>query len=153
MTAGSKAGALGGSVAGAGRAEAGGGDQVSAGPPVAPAEVVEGRAEEVAHDPRRREAYDLAVPRAVAPLPVLLEYSLPFLCLGGHLAAAKGSAATSELSHSQRALRELGGELLPSLELRPPGGLAQSIVVVRKVAPTPARYPRRAGIPAKRPLL
>jgi 16S rRNA (guanine527-N7)-methyltransferase len=116
-------------------------------------EVIEARAEDAGRDRALRENFDVAIARAVAPAPVLLEYCLPFLRLGGHLAATKGSAAVRELDSSGRALALLGGELLPSLVLEPPGGVRQTVVLVRKVAPTPPGYPRRAGIPAKRPLL
>jgi 16S rRNA (guanine527-N7)-methyltransferase len=114
--------------------------------------VVEGRAEEWAHDEAHRGAYDLVVARAVAALPVLLEYCVPFLRVGGALAAAKGSAAQSELDASQAALRELGAALEDVVPLVLPGLPPQRVVVVRKVAETPARYPRRTGIPSKRPI-
>jgi len=116
-------------------------------------EVVTARAEEEAHRANRRETYDLVVARAVAPLPVLLELALPFLRLGGYLAASKGSAARREVAASARALAVLGGEVLSMAALHVPGARVQpTLVLVRKVAPTPPAYPRRAGIPAKRPL-
>jgi 16S rRNA (guanine527-N7)-methyltransferase len=115
--------------------------------------VVNGRAEEVAHDPDHREAYDLALARAVAPLPVLVELALPFLRLGGALAAPKGSAARREVKEAAAALRACGGLLesvrplaVPFTETPP------TLVIVRKVSDTPQRFPRRPGIPAKRPL-
>lgn len=115
-------------------------------------EVLEGRAETWAREEAHREGYDLALARAVAPLPVLLEYALPFLRVGGWLAAPKGSAAPREVRDSGLALRELGGEISYSGSFRPPFGPAQTLILVRKVHPTPGRYPRRAGIPSKRPL-
>ncbi len=115
--------------------------------------VIEGRAETVAHDPGQRGRYDLVLARAVAPLPVLLELALPLLAVGGHLAAIKGSGAAAELATAGKALDTLGGEVLTTLPLVAPAGPALTIVLVRKVAETPARYPRRAGLPAKRPLL
>jgi 16S rRNA (guanine527-N7)-methyltransferase len=115
-------------------------------------EVIEGRAEDVAHDPAHRATYDLVVARAVAPLPVLLEYSLPFLRVGGHLAASKGSAALREIDASAAALESLGGRLYDAPVFEPPQGLRKTVALVEKVAPTPERYPRRAGIPAKRPI-
>ena len=116
-------------------------------------DVVEGRAEELAHDSRHRATYDLVVARAVAPLPVLLEYCLPFLRVGGTLAASKGSAAQSELAASQKALAELGGAVEAVLPFEPPGLPPQTVILVRKVAQTPEPYPRRSGIPSKRPLV
>jgi 16S rRNA (guanine527-N7)-methyltransferase len=116
-------------------------------------EVLTGRAEEVARQADRREAYDLVVARAVAPLPTLVELALPLLRLGGVLAAPKGSGAPQEVARSARALGLLGGELLSSAPLTVPGAQRQPwLVLVRKVAPSPEAYPRRPGIPAKRPL-
>lgn len=115
--------------------------------------VVEGRAEEIARDPAHREAYPLALARAVAPLRVLLEYALPFVEVGGALAAPKGSAAPRELREAAHALELLGGEVLSAERLElPVEGPAPTLVIVRKVAATPEGYPRRPGMPAKRPL-
>jgi 16S rRNA (guanine527-N7)-methyltransferase len=116
-------------------------------------EVLAGRAEEVARQADRRQAYELVVARAVAPLPTLLELALPFLRIGGVLAAPKGSGAPQEVTRSERALGLLGGELLSVAPLPVPGAARWPwLVLVRKVAPTPEVYPRRPGIPAKRPL-
>jgi 16S rRNA (guanine527-N7)-methyltransferase len=114
--------------------------------------VFEARTEEAGRDPAQRAAYDIVVARAVAPLPVLLEYALPFLKVGGHLAANKGSAAHSEVDASDTALRELGGEMEETLPFYPPEVAGQTLIIVRKVAETPERYPRRTGVPSKRPL-
>lgn len=115
--------------------------------------VVRGRAEEVAHDPDHREAYDLALARAVAPLPVLVELALPFLRLGGMLAAPKGSAARREVREAAAALRACGGLVEAVRPLAAPyAETPPTLVIVRKVSATPQRFPRRPGIPAKRPL-
>lgn len=115
--------------------------------------VVKGRAEEVAHDPAHREVYRLALARAVAPLRVLVELALPFLQIGGVLAAPKGSAAGREVAEAANALRKCGGEVVMVRQLPvPPDGPPPTLVLVRKVALTPAHLPRRPGIPAKRPL-
>jgi 16S rRNA (guanine527-N7)-methyltransferase len=111
--------------------------------------VVTGRAESAAHEPAHREAYDLALARAVASLPVLLELALPFLRLGGFLAAPKGSRAGQEVAAATAALQACGGRILVAERL-PDSPL--TLVLVEKVAPTPSAYPRRPGIPAKRPL-
>jgi len=115
--------------------------------------VVRARAEELAHDPAYRAAYPLALARAVAPLPVLVELALPFLRLGGYLATPKGSAAPREIQEAAAALKACGGrvELVRPLEAPGPGP-APTLVLVRKVAETPDCYPRRPGMPAKRPL-
>lgn len=111
------------------------------------------RAEDLAHDPTHRETYQLALARAVAPLPTLVELALPFLAVGGRLATPKGSGALDEVAASANALAECGGEVeaVESMAL-PWDGVAPTIVIVRKTASTPKRYPRRSGIPAKRPL-
>jgi 16S rRNA (guanine527-N7)-methyltransferase len=115
--------------------------------------VVHGRAEELAHNLAYRGAYRLALARTVAPLPVLLELTLPFLAIEGVLAAPKGSGAQRELRESANALAKLGGaiEAAPPLEL-PLDGPQQTVILVRKTGPTPERYPRRPGMPSKRPL-
>jgi 16S rRNA (guanine527-N7)-methyltransferase len=115
--------------------------------------VVNERAEVSAHDPAHRESYALALARAVAPLRVLAELTLPFLRPGGYLATPKGSSAQREVREAENALRTLGGEvaLVRRLELGWPGP-TPALVLVRKVAPTPERYPRRPGMPSKRPL-
>ena len=115
--------------------------------------VVHGRAEDVAHDPTHREAYTLALARAVAPLPTLVELALPFVRVGGYLATPKGSAAAREVREAENALSVCGGavESMSKLDVPPPGP-APTLVLVLKVAETPARYPRRPGVPSKRPL-
>jgi 16S rRNA (guanine527-N7)-methyltransferase len=114
--------------------------------------VIEGRAETFGHDPGHRERYDLVVARAVAALPVLLEYATPFLTPGGYLAAVKGSSAVSEIDAAANAFGELNVRLHDTLAFETPRGRPQTVVLVQKVAPTPGRYPRRPGIPGKRPL-
>lgn len=115
--------------------------------------VIHGRAEDVAHDPEQREVYTLAVARAVAPLPALVELALPFVRVGGYLATPKGSAAAREVREAEKALSVCGGavEAVSKLDVPPPGP-APTLVLVRKVAETPERYPRRPGVPSKRPL-
>jgi 16S rRNA (guanine527-N7)-methyltransferase len=111
------------------------------------------RAEEAARLPEHRAAYVLALARAVAPLRVLLELALPFLAAGGVLAAPKGSAAQRELREAEGALRELGGTVEEVTRLVIAArGPAPTLIIVRKTGETPARYPRRPGIPRKRPL-
>jgi 16S rRNA (guanine527-N7)-methyltransferase len=117
------------------------------------ATVLDGRAEELGRDARYREAFDVVVARAVAPMPVLVEYALSFLRTGGTLAATKGSATVRELEEAATAIRELGGKHRTTLQFEPPGGMAQSVILIDKVSATPERYPRRPGIPTKRPIL
>ncbi len=116
-------------------------------------EVLHARAETVAHLSEHRAAYDWAVARAVAALPVLLEYLLPFLRVGGAAVAQKGDTAPAEVASAEEALRLLGGtvERLIPVEL-PQVVEKRYLVVVSKVAATPEDYPRRPGIPTKRPI-
>jgi 16S rRNA (guanine527-N7)-methyltransferase len=113
--------------------------------------VITARAETVAHEPTHRESYDLVLARAVAPLAVLVELALPFLRVGGFLAAPKGSRAPQEMAEAGRALAACGGRVV-SADPLPSPALFLRLVLVEKMAPTPAAYPRRPGIPAKRPL-
>jgi 16S rRNA (guanine527-N7)-methyltransferase len=116
--------------------------------------VIHGRAEELGQDPRYRERYDWAVARAVADLPILVEYLLPLVRVGGRALAQKGEGAPAEVQRSEWALKQLGGQIrrLIPVDLR---GLSETryLVVLDKVAATPAKYPRRPGMPSKRPLL
>lgn len=112
------------------------------------------RAEQAGRDPAHRETYDLVVSRAVAPLPVLFEYCLPLARVGGHAIFHKGPGVMEELAESDRALETLAGRIATTRSLSLPLGMGERVlVVVDKLAPTPARYPRRAGVPSKRPLL
>ena len=113
-------------------------------------EVVARRAEEAGHDPRLREAFDVAVARALAPLPVLAELCLPFVRVGGRLLAQKTEA--EDTAPAARAIQLLGGELSRVLPAPSASRSAGTIVVIDKARATPARYPRRPGIPARRPL-
>ena len=115
--------------------------------------VVRARAEEAGRDPALRGTFDLAVARTVAPLPVLVEYALPLLRRGGLLAAPKGSRADEELTQAAAAIAALGGVAEPSRSLPLPGGVPpQQLVLVRRTGELDDRYPRRPGMPSRRPL-
>jgi 16S rRNA (guanine527-N7)-methyltransferase len=115
--------------------------------------VFHARAEDLAHDSEHRGVYALGLARAVAPLRILVELALPFLRMGGYLATPKGSGADRELREAGKELAVCGGTVQLVERLAVPGpGPAPTLVIVRKVAETPERYPRRAGIPRKRPL-
>lgn len=105
--------------------------------------VVDRRAEEIGHDPLHREAYEAAISRATAAPAVLCEFALPLLRPGGTLAAFVGDAGGAAAACAA-ASRICGGG--------PPRGAEQGVLAVPKVAPTDPRYPRRTGIPARRPL-
>jgi len=116
-------------------------------------EVITGRAEDMGRHEGYREGFDLVVARAVAPLDVLLELALPLLRVGGSLATPKGGRARAEVEAAGPALSILGGAVLREKPLKVPDAAhSQTIVVVRKEAATPDRYPRKPGIPKKRPL-
>lgn len=111
------------------------------------------RAEEAGRLPDHRAAYDLVLARAVARLPALLEYLLPLAKVGGRCVAMKGVTAEAEARDSARALRTLGGALRGIEQVALPGVAdAHYLVVVDKVAATPAAYPRRPGTPTRSPL-
>jgi 16S rRNA (guanine527-N7)-methyltransferase len=114
--------------------------------------IVVARAEAVGRDAAHRERYDLTVARAVAELRVLAEYCLPLCRIGGRFLAPKGSQIESEAQAAQTAIELLGGRLVAIEPVQLPELDPRSLVVVEKIAPTPARYPRAPGIPAKRPL-
>ena len=115
--------------------------------------VVCSRAETFAHDEGARENFDIAVSRAVAPLPVLAEYCLPFLRIGGMFLAMKGPKGPTEIEQARRAFEALGGRFDSARGFSLPHGAGERVLVlVRKAAPTPPKYPRRTGVPAKRPL-
>ena len=117
-------------------------------------ETVHGRAEDLAADGRYREKYDLAVSRAVSSLPVLLEYCLPFVRVGGRFAAYKGEKLEEELKVSGKAVKVLGGRISKRTAFTLPGtDYYREILLTDKVSNTPSRYPRKAGTPASSPLL
>ena len=100
-----------------------------------------------------REAFDAATARAVAPLSVLCELLLPLVRVGGKAVALKGPGAAAEAEAAQNALEALGGQLFAIEEVPIPGrDWAHTLAVLTKTAPTPEKYPRRAGVPEKRPL-
>jgi 16S rRNA (guanine527-N7)-methyltransferase len=116
-------------------------------------EVVRARAEEVGQRAEYRESFQVALARAVAALEVLAEYALPLLGLGGVFVAQKGRDVQEEVRTAEAAVKTLGGELQEVKPVRLPGlSDVRHLVVVRKVSSTPREYPRRPGIPAKRPL-
>ena len=116
-------------------------------------EVVQARAEDAGRQPALREGFDLVVARALAAVRVLVEYGLPLLKPGGVLATPKGSRWRHELEEAGHALSELGGVALEPVAMPlPPGVPEQAVVLVRREGALSDRYPRRAGMPVKRPL-
>jgi 16S rRNA (guanine527-N7)-methyltransferase len=116
-------------------------------------EVVTARAEEVGQMPTQRESYDWAVARSVADLPTLVEYLLPLVQLGGTMLAQKGQSGPAEAHQAENALKMLGGKMCQLIPVTLPGVVEERyLVVVDKIAATPPQYPRKPGIPAKKPL-
>lgn len=116
-------------------------------------EAIHARVEEFGKDKKRRENFDIATSRAVANMSVLVEYLLPLVKVGGHCMILKGSSIEEELVQSQKALTVLGGkvEKVDSFEL-PLTDMKRTIVYLLKEKNTPAKYPRKPGIPAKTPI-
>lgn len=113
--------------------------------------VIPRRSEETAHNANHREQYNFAAAKALAPLSTLIELTLPFLVMGGVLIAPKGKDYEREVAVADVALETLKGSIryvgpIPGADKK------QHIVLVDKDLPSPQRFPRRPGMPAKRPL-
>ncbi|MGI6207991.1 MAG: 16S rRNA (guanine(527)-N(7))-methyltransferase RsmG [Anaerolineae bacterium] len=116
--------------------------------------VVNERAEVVGRDPQHREVYDVVMARAVADLSVLAEYCLPLVRRQGLVVAQKGEEVAAEVVRAEYAVNLLGGQVERVVPVEVPGtALPRSLVVLRKVSLTPPEYPRRTGVPSRRPLL
>lgn len=113
-----------------------------------------GRAEDMGQQAGLREAFDLVIARAVARLNVLSEYCLPFARVGGHFIAMKGAEITPELNEAKKAIKTLGGKTkqVETFQLAEEAG-ERNIVIIEKQQDTPKSYPRKAGVPAKKPLM
>lgn len=116
--------------------------------------VINKRAEATAHEYNHRESYDIAVSRAVAPLNTLCELCLPFCRVGGTFIAMKKGELNDELSLSQTAIDILGGKLTAVVPLKVDIlNDDRKLIIINKIKPTPDIYPRRPGIPAKKPIV
>ena len=109
------------------------------------------RAEDLARDPKYRERYDLAVSRAVAKMSVLSEYLLPFVRVGGYMAAYKSVGTAEELAEAGKAIKVLGGGNTEAVSFSL-HDMERTIVKVEKIRSTPPLYPRKAGTPSKKPI-
>ncbi len=117
-------------------------------------EVLHARAEDAGRKPALRESFDVAVCRALGPWPVVLELTLPFCKTGGALFGQRGSDAPSEAAAHAETAALLGGRVVRVEQVGVETGLEnRHVITVEKVESTPPRYPRKAGIPAKRPLI
>jgi len=115
---------------------------------------IHSRAEDAAKQGTHREMYDIAASRAVAALPVLAEYALPFVRPGGCFIAMKGPSVQEELAASAPAIHALGGEHSITISVAIPfSDITHSLVIISKLSPTPPRLPRKASQIAKRPII
>lgn len=114
--------------------------------------VIWGRAEDIGRDNEYRESFDICTSRAVAPIRIILEYCLPLIKEEGILILWKGPKYQEEIQDAQDALQALGGKIKSIYEYSLGSDRQRVLIIVRKVFSTPAKYPRRSGIPLKRPL-
>lgn len=116
-------------------------------------EVLQARAEELGQSLAHREKYDWAVARSVANMPVLTEYLLPLVRVGGAMLAQKGQNGPAEAQLAEKATHLLGGHLRQLKIVNLPGVAEDRyLIVIDKIAATPPKYPRRVGVPLKTPL-
>lgn len=116
-------------------------------------EAIHGRAEDYGRQAAFREQYDLCVSRAVANLPTLAEYCLPFVRQGGYFVAYKSGDVEKELEDGEKAFRMLGGRLESFKDFCLPGSrIRRRLIKIRKEKNTPGKYPRKAGLPGREPL-
>lgn len=116
-------------------------------------QAIHGRAEDFAREKSHREHYDIGIARAVASLPVLCEYILPFVRIGGFFIAMKGSEVQKELDEAGKAISILGGAIKKVDHfLLPFDPMERHIILIEKIRQTPTQYPRKSGKPTKSPL-
>ena len=111
------------------------------------------RAEEGGRRRKTREAFDVVTARAVKAMPIISEWALPFVKVGGVFAAMKGPGAMEEMKQAGKILRELHAELSEKKEFELPGGDKRCILYLKKTAPCPKTYPRKVGIAEKKPII
>ena len=116
-------------------------------------EILHARVEDIGQQPAHREKYDWAVARAVANMPILAEYLLPLVKIGGAMLAQKGESGPAEAQSAEKAFKILGGNLRQLVKVELPGVADERyLVIIDKIAATSKTYPRKAGIAAKKPL-
>ena len=115
-------------------------------------EAIHSRAEDFGS--KEREKYDIATSRAVASLNVLVEYLLPLVKVGGRCICMKGPQIEEEIENAKKAIKILGGEIekVDEIEL-PESDIKRTIIIIKKVKETPTKYPRKAGLPSKEPIM
>ncbi len=116
------------------------------------ADTVHARAEDGSQRPEMREQFDIAVSRAVANLPALCEYCLPYVKVGGIFISMKGPDGANEIAAAENAIKLLGGDEPETKELTLPDGSRRTIIIIKKSAHTPSKYPRKKTKISKNPL-
>lgn len=116
------------------------------------AECIHGRAEELAHKENYREKFDIATARAVASLPMLCEYCLPFVKKGGYFIALKGGNSQDEIEVSRSAVKALSGKIDKIMDYSLPNGDKRVLIAIKKISQTASKYPRNKGQITKKPL-
>ena len=112
------------------------------------------RAEDGGSDKKLRESFDMCVSRAVANLAVLCEYCLPFVKVGGQFISMKGPDVSEEIAEAEKAVKVLGGEITEVKKaVIPETDITHSLIIIKKVKPTPSKYPRKAGKAKKEPII
>lgn len=114
--------------------------------------IVHMRAEDAGKKPEYRQQYDFVTARAVAELRVLLEYTLPFVKVGGSFLSLKGASAVNEIDAAGNSLKTLGGKIQEVFEFSLPGGDKRAIINVKKISQIPPKFPRVSAQIAKKPL-
>lgn len=116
--------------------------------------IIHGRAEDYARPDKFRESYDLCVSRAVANLTTLSEYCIPFVKKDGFFISYKSEKITEEFDNAKAAIHLLGGKFDKQIEFRlPNSNIYRTLLVIKKMNITPIKYPRKAGLPSKEPLI
>ncbi len=115
---------------------------------------IHSRAEEFVKQKGEREKYDIVTSRAVARLNVLLEYMLPFTKIGGSCICMKANNTEEELQEAEKAINILGGKIEKVDKIiLPESDIERNIIIIKKIKETPNKYPRKAGMPAKEPII
>ena len=116
--------------------------------------LIHSRVEDLARNKEYRENIDISVSRAVANLSTLLEYMLPFVKLNGICICMKGPNINEEVEKAHKAIQELGGEITKIKKINLPNtNIERNILIIKKIKSTPKKYPRKAGMPSKQPIL
>lgn len=114
---------------------------------------IHGRAEDYSKPGKLRESFDLSVSRAVANLSTLSEYCIPFVRVGGSFVSYKSEKLTEEIKAAQNSVAVLGGKIESQIEFMiPSSDIYRNLLVIKKMKKTPAKYPRKAGLPLKEPI-